>query len=1634
MFGSRRQRPNPPPTSSTADPNAATAAAAVFKRHESNSSLSAAAAAAALAARPTTPTRVADVQTKRTMRRSASIASSAASSDNHERPGLQRRGSSGSMTERTFRSPSPHRPTSSGSAHRQSQSFSYTAMEDTPPVPALPRGAEIATHHVPRRRATSSGVNTTPLRLASQILASDDTPSWFGASKMGDLNNVRRTDPAMASPPSSPPQAVRGEQQTELVRSSSRSSSVNFSYPSRARVGSPTAPPAGTRNLAELQPRSAAQEQTTAARQAQQPRQAKPQPKKRHSTAAPSHSSVSTPADEVLVYDPNSRRMVRQADLWTLEQAVRHAMPPPINSKRKKQTPQRAGSHLAKGTMGRTRINAPAVEQAKNLQVVKPGAEHPSQGMDPEEVEEPAVKTLTSSPKIEPQQNRNHAAGPTLRSQFSDPTAVAAPRLDSTSRDLSQQTVKRQPSVVKEEPELEFETENDPQMVIGWVPDTVPAAQRSSPEARAGAQRNLEQAVEVVPSFDTPVAVSPPTPQEPIFAAGIPQSNSASLNETHQSASEPLRLSHAHQERATSSSPVRQAHFGSVSNNLTVRHSPPPRSISPRKSALKHSSSPNRGASPSDDTSEASGGFNSREESPIVRKKSVRVSFDDGNTVVVGESASTNQSDSPVFASPQHTVRRPWYSSIGRSKKELPPLDDDEIMKPRPALPSFGSVRDRKPRESPQDEGERPLVRPIVERLHGSTAPNAPSGAADDGKTSEAAAIGQSSDFAVGAILAREQEERSKVPANTSRYREPLPPVVTSVEGSGYMSDSSTSSSSELESQGIPEEAAVNLRHSATVDTDPIVIEAKPAVGPIKLGDASEMAVPAISISQPTPPVAEKKPMPSFFLDVPGGFPQDDSDLSAAEGSKNATIVANGLDPTLTPPPPGQSAISSTVEPSSDSESSIYSDAYEDLSEIEGDGFQSLNAVLETSPPVKTSTVTLLTNAGPQQSSELQGQSRPDVQAPASSSAVVPPAQPTEPAESGKPEDEWEKVKAYWKNLTADKRAQLEREATEDAGIEGDLEEVQAVQKPKKKKSVERRNSERKALAVHMAQQMVAQQQKQAEAKPVERNYMIQPGTKWAEGSNVRSSMQTTLRGQPPQQLSAATSNDAPRLRKSMRINGSSANGAAQSSRARPLDTRPASMVVPPTSQHQRASEPTSQHSHRPLLLRRRGSTSSESSFKRTRPGIAAHVSGFRTSMRQASSPSAVAQPEQRDGKRFSLRSLSPPNSALKRNSSGPPVSMGTGTHMRQTLRDSSSERKKSSGGLRLPGFGSKKAGKHSGTQFSSRFGDSSDDDGDGGKSGFRSRFEDSSDDEAVSPVVLPKSIPRSLRPQDSVASTALPEELEESEEQLPGENSGVNTNQERVQEQALSPVTQQLAAATVQPVKSGSSRLVGSQTAPALLTTGTTKVTERRNSVTSKRGSLMTALRRKKHNSSGKISRPGITESAARRDTKLERNLSQLRGIRSDQDEPEIEDDIAEQGKTLSPPRSPRLQKRVVSLARSMGNTDTNAAAGTDLPLPLALTASPAVELPSATLSEKEFLGTPIRRPNTRSGNLGTRTLSGLSSVGVGVGAAPPSGFLKRRTLSAGITSLEAPSAAGASSTKKKKFGALRRMFGLAD
>ncbi|KAM7211583.1 hypothetical protein V8F06_013027 [Rhypophila decipiens] len=1666
MFGSRRYRsPNQPHNSTTFDPNATTAAAAVFKRQQSNTSLlSAAAAAAALQAYPTAPTRVADVQTKRTLRRSSSIASSATvTSDTQGRPGLQRRGSSGSMTERTFRTPSPHRPGSSGLGRQNS----YTRAGDMPPVPALPRDVETESVRSgvdtrPGPTTTNSlGMRTTSLRLASQTLGSGEAPSWFGAAKMGDPGNVRRTDPAMASPPSSPPQVALDQSPVELGRSSSRTSSINFSYPKRARVGSPTSSPVESRFPAELPAQHAQHTQWT---------HNQPQAAQRN-VSEPVHSpsrnrSTSSQFDQTLVYDPNSRRMVPRAQLLAVEQAIIGAPQKPVKTRRKRQTSQNsAGSHLAQGTVGRSKSLSSRPDSELESIPAKPRAFPLKSDARPEiqeYAEEPAVKAIITSPRIEAkrfeQQRANTANTSTSQSRVPETAEVIEPVLLSSPRT----TVRRQPSVVREESEPEdWDSPKEVQKNVSEALDSVPSRQRVHETTQPATRTEPEDRTTyrpIVPPLAAPALQDSQTRGLADTAVIVPaKPQSPEISETSKS----------FRDRTQSISPPRQAHFAPIHSSLSVMHSPPPRSVSPRKSALKHTS-PSRGASPSDEASDASLGLARRDDQPITRKKSVRVSFDDGNTVVVGESASTNESDSPMVASPQ--TRRPWYSSIGRAKKELGSLDDDEVMKPRPALPSFGSIRDKKPRDFSPVEVERPLVRPMLESAYSpvstgspSLAPSIASTVAEDRK-SDLVPLAHSNDHAVGAVLGKAFETRVEGPARIHDPREPLPPVVTSVEGTGYLSDSSsTSSNSEFEQFELSHEAPVTENAVATTTNSSGTTEGS------KDGEvAQEINIPTISISQPSPRLLESSDTKSsnpYFVDIPGGFPDDDSEPSLSEETKttgadtsayiSASQVSNltGVNQLSAAP---QSTQLQVADQPSDSESSIYSDAYEDLSDMEGGGFLSLDAVLESSP----SPVASFQNAPPHaETAPEKPKPQEQVPQPESQAQVVQTAADS-PAPSPS-QDDWEKAKAYWRTLTADKRAQLEREALEEAGIDADMEETPPVQKPKKKKSLERRNSERKALAVHLAQQMMAKQQNGQPSNP-SRSYMIKPGTKWPEPETTTSKLRTSLRGDSGKHSKSPSSSDTPHFRKSLRQGN---EGSQPASKARHA-ALPAPIPVPqpqPTGNGKVQKVPAA--SKQQLSgnsgvspIKRRGSTDSESSFKRARAGGSTHQGfGFRKSMRQGS-PTPEA-PAPRQNKRFSLRSLSPMSGGggPRQGQEHPPVSLAN-NQMRRTLRDSSDERKSDSK-VHMHTFGLAAGGKKNmgkkgfKTKSSSRFADSSDEDDVGGGRGFRSRFEDSSDDDVVSPmplhVPLPKAsakatsspIPqgppagrRHLRNQDSVASTALAEELEESENSDDEKHRPVGDNKITLAEALAQSRTGSGLDSELRRTRSGRGSLVvpTSKSAPVVGTNGVvTTVTSgavRPGSSSSKRSSFMSALKRKKNTSSvsgtnDKISRP-VSESAARRDTKLERSVDQLRGIRGNVDvvEEGEEDETEAQPQSpppQSPPKSPRLQKRILSFTRSPA-----AGAGTE----------DAVS-PGEFVPDTEGFGAVggLKRPAT-SGNLGTRTLSGGS---ISAAAAAP-GFLQNRTASAGVMSLDAATSGSVAGTgtpqKKKKFGALRRMFGLSD
>ncbi|KAK7422319.1 hypothetical protein QQZ08_009541 [Neonectria magnoliae] len=1517
-------RSSQPLTRETANPNAATAAASAFMRREPSTSLSSAAAAAALRARPTTPTNVSQVQSKRVARRSASV-SSAGSRDRGGRE-LHRAPSTGSMSDRTFRSPSPGR----GPPPR-----SY----DVPPVPSLPNDEQYKAESTTRPHKRSTSLQIQPFRTASQMMQDGQGSSWFGAATAGDPSNVRHTD------------ALFEPRHSSDLRPSSPSSSINFSYP----------------------------------------------------------RSGSLESDRTMVYDPNSRRMVPRVEILVREQSNRDASAKPV--KKKKQIASQSGSHLKKGNV--SRMKGTAVEAPVPPSTVSSTPKVSQGKANAQKIQRDGPKTL---PKPEPVIEKQPVVEPESESESESDVEEPANHNQETitkatflppDRSQNSPVKKKRPSIVHELPELEDEYDQ---------------------EARASTQ-NQDTFVNDEVLVDKP---SPPIQTEPETAPVESKPRTPKAQAVVENRMETTPRARVHSE-----SPARTPRFAAKTDQLLVIHEPPPRSLSPRKSAMKHRS-PTRDASPSEDGSEASNAFmsaSSQEDAAVARRKSVRVSFDDQNTFVVGESAEPAEPDLAQLPSPQ--TKKAWHNILNRSKRDSWSLDEDEKMTPRPALPSFGSIREKKPKDSE----ERPLVRP-TERVWSPQIIAASSHQASPDQMSPADP-GQSSDLAIGSILAQEQSSRNV--ANISKYREPLPPVVTSVDSPGYISNSPFSSDDEMETpakEQPKQQAAGDLSSHRNVTN-------------AELG--SDESIPKISISHPSPRVQDddQPDSPQDFFDLPGGFPDDDSSKSeesrtpptevvessipAPEREHSAQTLISHQPPPLTPQRSMDSAVGTPPSPrihdiqeeeeeeeESDG-SSIYSDAYEDLSDIEGDGFMSLDAIVD-SPVNKVSKRLFEKTVAKSKENDT--------------TKNVPPTDPKtrEPLQT---QDDWEHAKAYWRSLSTDKRRQLEQEAAEEAGEEADLEEVAPQpKKAKKRKSLEQRR-----------EQAVSE-----ESHNPERVYQIQPGTSWNESeasespvsiktkSSGGSKLRKSMRGAEPKPLEqsrsiqsgsmrmsmrsggppATTSNEghmrkslrvepekAPvtgttKMQKSMRSNGP-VDDATSSRFSQKKWDRPASYQPPTTepvqnSRRNQSADRTTSSATIPAnpstkpSLRRRGSDSSESSFRRARPG-AGEGSGFKRTMRGSAREPAPVAPASDTGhkssSRFSLRSLSPTGSAFRRNSgtvSPPPVVMSG--RIRQSMRGDSSDRSTSS--LRVSGFGrssNKKAKKGRGN---SRFVDSSDEED--ARPTTRSRFADSSDEDgAPLPKLKGNGVPKTMRNKSSSSAAAVSMGVPESQREDDDPPDLPDSDDEIEQSQPVVPSSNVVISRKGTTLsRSGSGRdnlrpTTAPQPANAQASGGPRPGHTRR-------GSLMSILRRKK-DGVGKVSRP-VSESAARRDTRLERSTEELAVIRN-----------------TSGQHNSRLQKR-----------------GPNWPLQEDVDA----HIQDDGYGEDESHDTYVNEENRPS----------TASAAVLTSQASKPGFLQRHSTSQGALGLSHDSTETngplpehhdvaydqPESQRKKKFGSLRKIFGLHD
>ncbi|KAJ5906892.1 uncharacterized protein N7473_003808 [Penicillium subrubescens] len=382
---------------------------------------------------------------------------------------------------------------------------------------------------------------------------------------------------------------------------------------------------------------------------------------------------------------------------------------------------------------------------------------------------------------------------------------------------------------------------------------------------------------------------------------------------------------HLHQ----SSSPGRSARFAkwlSVTAAGDQVHEPPPRSISPIKSALKHprgnSLSPDRkvsiGGRVVQPPSEISDGTSvaSDEGSRLgVKKRPVKVSFDD-DAEVVGVAASPPTSPEEYVPESPPNKGKSRMSWLGVGKKRVSPLDYvtgdhdfDEVMRPRPALPSFGSVRGNR-------DGGHPA--PAIPEF----SDNESTSSSDNDIVSPGLSF--SNDHALGGMLPMVQQ------------KEPTQPnAVTTLEQLSV-----TGASSLYQQQPKPEP-----EHEHELDGVALgnITEQPPSSS---VNAHADLLVPAIAIEPATPPVDSDQPIfgqrSSLECRIPGGYPPSSSDRNLKGAATTGSTDTTKSQPIATAVPHLDD-----VDTEGESGDSVYSDAAED---IDGDGFGSINAIVDSGP------------------------------------------------------------------------------------------------------------------------------------------------------------------------------------------------------------------------------------------------------------------------------------------------------------------------------------------------------------------------------------------------------------------------------------------------------------------------------------------------------------------------------------------------------------------------------------------------------------------------------------------------------------------------------------------------------------
>jgi serine/arginine repetitive matrix protein 2 len=877
-----------------------------------------------------------------------------------------------------------------------------------------------------------------------------------------------------------------------------------------------------------------------------------------------------------------------------IEQMILDAAAKPTKKKKRIAPKQNTGTHFADGTVG-GRLRGTAIDEMEAAP--KPTVDTPVR------IVSPARAPLPTSPPTGPPIKQTTTALKTMTPEKttagiasdsdSDGQQSYAPNSSDNDSEFSSPQPKfntragamlaKRPSIVHEDREREEEEDTTPRPADpqrGLRLDMVSTAISPSPVSRLSADKGHGRGQALASAA---------------FAQERQHARSASQPAPVPAASDPPPIASneggTRGVRVDSVSPARTTHFAPIPDQLAVKHSPPPRAVSPRKSALKHNSSDSpRGQSPASgvnfgygsNVSEGStGSAGEFEEQPFPRKKSVRVSFDEKN-VVVGRAAG-QEPFSPLLQSPQNDLpsKRTWLNITGRGKKKETNAtgDDDEVMQPRPALPSFGSVRERKQTREPVEE--RQLVKP-AELVEG----------ASSTVGSTKSPLGQSNDHVVGAIIS--QDVASRNAANISRSREPLPPQVTSVEGSGYSSDGGSTIGRDSDDE--LDVGTVRASHIPPRDV--------PAASDRTVNVTANSQVPKISISGATPNLDETHERKEW-LEMPGGWsaggnPNSGSPHGDSPTSEHRAINATPATVGIAEPLPDEAQDGSPVlghiaeenlhdhnamgeEADESDATSIYSDAAEELSDVEG-GFMSLDAVVD-SPVLENRSTGILTSALPD--------------SPTARGIEVGKNQYSEKSSEPGMDERWEKTQKYWGSLSADKKLQLEQEAREEAeASDSTIEAPKPTPKPKKKAA-----AQPTAPGVTMQPQPVMH----------DRTYMMAPGSKATTDNympTMRSSMRAAPAAAPPDTHMRMSLRNQGVMRNSMREPPQTAQQKGSLMKNRPMSLPPSSITSDATAVNTHikaltavAAARSSKQASLPPSLRRQGSADSNSSFKRTRAG-----------------------------------------------------------------------------------------------------------------------------------------------------------------------------------------------------------------------------------------------------------------------------------------------------------------------------------------------------------------------------------------------------------------------------------------------